>query len=80
MTLAFQNTQTPETIHIRAEFKGIPKIFEVSIVNSYVSEGTESKLVSSTLAAKRNLQIRSEFWNNSRTIYNDILSGKVKAE
>ena len=80
MTLAFQNTQTPETIHIRAEFKGSPKIFEVSIVNSYVSEGTESKLVSSTLAAKRNLQIRSEFWNNSRTIYNDILSGKVKAE
>lgn len=80
MTLAFQNTQTPETIHIRAEFKGSPKIFEVSIVNSYASEGTDGKLIASPLPVKRNLQIRSEFWNNSRTIYNDILSGKVKAE
>ena len=80
MTLAFQNTQTPDTIHIRAEFKGSPKIFEVSIVNSYVAEGTDGKLVVSSLPVKRNLQIRSEFWNNSRAIYNDILSGLIKTE
>lgn len=76
MTLAFQNTTTPETIHIRAEFKGNPKIFEVSIVNSYVSEGTDGNLATCSLPVKRNLQIRSEFWNNSRKIYNDILFGK----
>lgn len=76
MTLAFQNTTTPETIHIRAEFKGNPKIFEVSIVNSYVSEGTDGNLATFSLPVKRNLQIRSEFWNNSRKIYNDILFGK----
>lgn len=78
MTLAFQNTASPETIHIRAEFKGNPKIFEVSIVNSYESEGTDGKLATCTLPVQRNLQIRSEFWNNSKKIYNEILSGDVK--
>lgn len=79
MTLAFQNTTAPETIHIRAEFKGSPKIFEVSIVNSYasVSEGTDVKLTTCPLPVKRNLQIRSEFWNNSRKIYKEILSGEI---
>lgn len=78
MTLAFQNTTKPEVIHIRAEFKGNPKIFEVSIVNSYVCEGTDGKLITRPLSAKRNLQIRSEFWNNSRNIYDEILSGEIK--
>lgn len=78
MTLAFQNTSTPEIIHIRAEFKGSPKIFEVSIVSSYVSEGTDGKLTTCPLPVKRNLQIRSEFWNNSRKIYKEILSGEIK--
>lgn len=77
MTLAFQNTTTPEIIHIRAEFKGSPKIFEVSIVSSYVSEGTDGKLTACPLPIKRNLQIRSEFWNNSRKIYKEILSGEI---
>lgn len=77
MTLAFQNTTTPEIIHIRAEFKGSPKIFEVSIVNTYVSEGTDNKLTACPLPIKRNLQIRSEFWNNSRKIYKEILSGEI---
>ena len=77
MTLAFQNTTTPEIIHIRAEFKGSPKIFEVSIVSSYVSEGTDGKLTTCPLPVKRNLQIRSEFWNNSRKIYKEILSGVI---
>ena len=75
MTLAFQNTTTPEVIHIRAEFKGNPKIFEVSIVNSYVCEGADGKLITRPLSAKRNLQIRSELWNYSRNIYDEILSG-----
>lgn len=78
MTLAFQNTTTPETIHIRAEFKGSPKIFEVSIVNTYVSEGTDGKLATCQLPVKRNLQIRSELWNNSRKIYNEILSREIE--
>ncbi|WP_278776256.1 hypothetical protein, partial [Leyella stercorea] len=61
-----------------AEFKGNPKIFEVSIVNSYVCEGTDGKLITRPLSAKRNLQIRSEFWNNSRNIYYEILSEEIK--
>lgn len=80
MTIAFQNTKTPDTIHIRAEFKGNPKIFEVSIVNSYVSEGTDGILITTPLPVRKNLQIRSEFWNNSRMIYKEILSGEMKKQ
>lgn len=80
MTIAFQNTKTPDTIHIRAEFKGNPKIFEVSIVNSYVSEGTDGILMTTPLPVRKNLQIRSEFWNNSRMIYKEILSGEMKKQ
>lgn len=78
MTLEFRQTTTPYTIHIRAEFKGNPKIFEISIVNSYVSEGTDGKITACPLPVKQNLQIRSEFWNNSRKIYNEILFGESR--
>lgn len=74
MTLEFSNKNTPEVIHIRAEFKGSPKIFEVSILNSYEYEGTEGKKVIAPLSVKRNLQIRSEFWNNSRKIYREMMA------
>lgn len=74
MTLEFSNKNTPEVIHIRAEFKGSPKIFEVSIINSYEYESTEVKKVVAPLSVKRNLEIRSEFWNNSRKIYRELMA------
>lgn len=74
MTLEFSNKKTPEVIHIRAEFKGSPKIFEVSVLNSYEYEGTEGKKVVAPLSVKRNLEIRSEFWNNSRKIYRELMA------
>jgi len=69
MTFEFQNKKTPEIIHIRAEFKGNPKIFEVTIVNSYETQGTDAKRESVTLPKKRNIELRSIFWNNARTIF-----------
>lgn len=73
MTLEYQNTSTPETIHIRAEFKGSPKIFEVSIVNVFENEGVDVKKEQSSLSAKRNLEVRTAFWNNARIIYNELV-------
>ena len=63
----------PEIIHIRAEFKGNPKIFEVSIVNSYEISGIDAKREVSTLSKSRNIELRSIYWNNARIIYNEIL-------
>lgn len=74
MTLEYQNASTPETIHIRAEFKGSPKIFEVSIVNIFENEGLEAKKEQSSLSVKKNLEVRTAFWNNARIIYNEIVS------
>lgn len=73
MTLEYSNTETPEIIHVRAEFKGNPKIFEVSVVESFENVGVEGKKVPSPLPVKRNLQIRSEIWNNSREIYKELM-------
>lgn len=73
MTLEYSNTKTPEVIHIRAEFKGNPKIFEISIVEAFVNEGVEGRRFPSPLPVKRNLQIRSEIWNNSRDIYKELM-------
>ena len=43
MTLEYSKTETPEIIHVRAEFKGNPKIFEVSVVESFENVGVEGK-------------------------------------
>ena len=79
MTLEYQNASTPETIHIRAEFKGSPKIFEVSIVNIFENEGLEAKKEQSSLSVKKNLEVRTAFWNNARIIYNEIVGKTMKS-
>lgn len=73
MTFEYQHKSMPEIIHIRAEFKGNPKIFEVSIVNSYEISGIDAKREVSTLSKSRNIELRSIYWNNARIIYNEIL-------
>lgn len=78
MTFEFSNISTPEAIHIRAEFKGNPKVFEVSIVNSFETRGTDAKRESVPLSSKRNLEIRSSFWNKARGIYTEILSSALQ--
>ena len=74
MTFEFVHKEKPEVIHVRAEFKGNPKIFEVSIVNFYELIGTEAKRETITLSLKQNLEIRSEFWNQARNIFIEITS------
>lgn len=75
MTFEFSNKEIPRIIHIRAEFKGSPKLFEVSIVNSFETSGVEAKREISPLSVDENLKIRSLFWNQARRIYAEVLSG-----
>ena len=74
MTLEFSNKKVPEIIHIRAEFKGSPKVFEVSIVDYFETIGTDAKREIASLPIKRNLEIRSAFWNKSREVFAKVVS------
>jgi hypothetical protein len=69
MTYEFENLKLPETIELRAEFKGSPKIFEVSIVSYLETKGTNAKKETANLSIERHREIRSNFWNNAKEIY-----------
>ncbi len=73
MTYQFDNKTKAESIQIKAEFKGSPKIFEVSIVSSDVFEGIEAKRIAQPLSSEDHLKIRSEFWNNAKVIFNELI-------
>lgn len=76
MTFEFSHKTIPEAIHIRAEFKGSPKVFEVSIVDFFETTGLNAKREVSSLPLKKNLEIRSTFWNHARRIFAEVISGK----
>lgn len=76
MTFEFSHKTIPEVIHIRAEFKGSPKVFEVSIVDSFETKGPDAKREVSSLPLKKNLEIRSAFWNQARRIFAEVVSEK----
>lgn len=50
-----------------------PKIFEVSIVASYEVVGVNAKREAITLPQKRNIELRSIFWNKARLIFNNLI-------
>lgn len=74
MTLEYQHRKEPLVIQLRAEFKGNPKIFEVSLINSFKRTGVAGTLESVPLSSQKNLDYRSLFWNNARLIFNEIIS------
>ena len=76
MTFEFSHKTVPEVIHIRAEFKGSPKVFEVSIVDFFETTGPNAKREVSSLSLKKNLEIRSAFWNQARRIFAEVVSEK----
>lgn len=75
MTLEFQHKSEPLIVQIRAEFKGNPKIFEVSVVDSFKIEGTNATRIQEPLTQERNLNLRSLFWNNAHAIFQNIING-----
>jgi hypothetical protein len=72
MTYDFQHKTKPCFIQIKAEFKGKPKVFEVSIVKYEESMGTDMRRDTAILKASENMGIRSNFWNNAKEIFDAI--------
>lgn len=76
MTYEFHHKTDPFIIQLKAEFKGRPKVFEVSIVNYDQQIGIAASREAANLSASENRKIRSDFWNNSKEIYNKLIKRK----
>lgn len=76
MTYLFERTKDNCHLKLRAEFKGSPKIFEVSL-EGFSQTATEAEEDTITqLTEKQNYEIRSAFWNSAKKIYNELKSKK----
>ena len=73
MTYEFHHNASPHIIHIRAEFKGRPKVFEVSIAGYEEVTGIARTRTTVSMDPKINRHIRSTFWNNSKDVYNKLI-------
>lgn len=76
MTYEFENLKTPDVIIIKAEFKGRPKVFEVSIVSTNENVGVSMARRAAEFTPLQNRLVRSAFWNNARLIYNSVRLSK----
>ncbi|MDB5287329.1 MAG: hypothetical protein JWR05_2278 [Mucilaginibacter sp.] len=74
MTYEFHHVREPYIIQIKAEFKGRPKVFEVSIVDYEEVVGTLLNRQKITVPESHSREIRSQFWNNSKGIFNEIIN------
>lgn len=78
MTYMFERKSDNSHIQIRAEFKGNPKIFEVSL-ESFSKLGTDTSSDDGVdLSEEQDYQYRTLFWNNAKKIYNELITGKLE--
>ena len=77
MSYEYQHKTEPFVIQIKAEFKGRPKVFEVSITNyeQFFGAKAESRF-KEVLKDSEHKAIRSKFWNNSKEIYEGLIRRK----
>lgn len=74
MTYEFQGTNSSNLLVIKAEFKGSPKIFEVSVINQGVITGAKgNKKRYDNADPKFKKEKASQFWNSAKRIYNDLI-------
>ena len=73
MTYEFENIKKPQYISIKAEFKGSPKIFEVSIISTARVENTKRNKVYYTPTIEYKREMSSLFWNNAKRIYQELI-------
>lgn len=73
MTYEFENTKEPYIFQIRAEFKGRPKVFEVTIVSYEEVLGTNKTRNPIFLGDHYNMQLRSKFWNFAKDLFNGLI-------
>jgi len=74
MTFEFEHKKRPFVIQIHSEFKGRPKVFEVSISNFKSREGIEEKLEPFQISENEEMKIRSDFWISAKEIYDDLIA------
>lgn len=75
MTYLFERKKDNSHMQIRAEFKGNPKIFEVSL-ESFSKSGTEQSDGDTVdLTEEQNYHYRTMFWNNAKKIYKELIKG-----
>ena len=74
MTYEYEHKTEPYVIEISAEFKGRPKVFEVSIKSYKSREGVDDEKHEATLSAKYKTQIRTKFWTKANVIFNQLLA------
>ena len=73
MTYEIENKTSSEIIQLRAEFKGHPKIFEVSITDYALRKGLEAKKEAATISSNRRKELTSLFWNNAKTVFESLI-------
>lgn len=72
MTYMFERSKDNCHLKIRAEFKGNPKIFEVSLEGFSKTPGDAEDDVVVELTEEQNYEYRSQFWNAAKKIYNEL--------
>ncbi len=77
MTFEYTHKSDPKTVRMHAEFKGNPKIFEVSLVKYLETVGVEAKTEVATLSKEESLKLQSRFWNKAREIFYQVKRGEV---
>jgi len=76
MTYEFAHKKEPYFLELKAEFKGRPKVFEVTIVNYQEVVGTTLTREKISIPDGHSRLIRSSFWNKSKTIFDEIIKRK----
>lgn len=72
MTYLFVRNKDNSHITLRAEFKGNPKIFEVSLEGYTTSSTAPGEDSITSLTEEQNYQFRTTFWNSAKKIYNEL--------
>ena len=77
MTYEYEHIKSSQILQLKAEFKGRPKVFEVSIIGNTENSGVSMSKRPMELSGSNSRYTRSIFWNNAKEIYLDILKRPI---
>ncbi len=82
MTYRYEHKTKGIVIQISAEFKMRPKVFEISITNYWtrVGIGSDSNMIKEKPPIRKELEIKSHFWNRARQLFNEITETKKETK
>ncbi|WP_316851590.1 hypothetical protein [Pedobacter agri] len=78
MSYEYEHISSGQILQLKAEFKGRPKVFEVSIIGNSENSGVLMSKMHMELSASTSRYTRSVFWNNAKAIYLDIRKRPIK--